>query len=222
MTTTRPPAGARAPEVPSSFRYFANRGSARSRQILGILGRFVSGPLALPDDVATELGRDRARADPLSDAFIEAAFDDGYVRDVRRLVDRALSDGIGSVPDAPAELVALFEHLDTEPDWLDWDRVERGAAVLRRYGVDAFYYWGLISLEGYRTELIHKPLVLTGTYTGGSAFGRYLETCRFWLDVSEPGALRAGGAGRRSAVTVRVMHSMIRRKVGRHPEWDAA
>jgi hypothetical protein len=220
MTTTRPSVD--APEVPSSFRYFANRGSARSRQVLSLFGRFVSGPLALPDDVATELGRDRARADPLSDAFIDAAFDGGYVRDTRRLVELALRDGIASVPDAPAELGALFEHLDTEPDWLDWDRVERGAAVLRRYGVDAFYYWGLISLEGYRTEMIHKPLVLTGTYTGGSAFGRYLETCRFWLDVSEPGALRAGGAGRKTAVTIRVMHSMIRRKVGRHPEWDAA
>ena len=127
----------------------------------------------------------------------------------------ALDDGIGSVVEAPPELVALFEHLDTEPVWLDWKRVERGARVLRRYGVDAFYYFGLISLDGYRTEMIYKPLVLTGTYTGGTAFGRYLETCRFWLDISEPDGLRPGGAGRKAAVTVRVMHSMIRRKVAR-------
>jgi hypothetical protein len=86
---------------------------------MALLGRFVRGPLALPDDVATELGRDRARADPLSDAFNEAAFDGNYVRDTRRLLERALEHGIGSVPDAPAELVALFEHLDTEPEWLD-------------------------------------------------------------------------------------------------------
>jgi mpaB/rubber oxygenase-like protein len=219
MTTTRPPVT--QPEVPTSFRYFANRGSARGRQLVALLGRFTKGPLALPDEVATELGRDRAKADPLSDAFIEAAFDGGYVRNTRRLVDQALEHGIASVPDASPELVALFEHLDARPDWLDWDRVERGAQVARRYGLDAFYYYGLISLEGYRTEMIYKPLVLTGTYTGGSAFGRYLETCRFWLDTSEPGALRQGGAGRRTAVTIRVMHSMIRRKVGRHPEWDA-
>jgi len=219
MTTTRPPVT--QPEVPTSYRYFANRGGARGGQLMALLGRFVRGPLALPDDVATELGRDRARADPLSDAFIEAAFDGGYVRDTRKLVDQALEHGIGSVPNAPAELAALFEHLDAEPDWLDWDRVERGALLARRYGLDAFYYYGLISLEGYRTEMIYKPLVLTGSYTGGTAFGRYLETCRFWLDTSEPGALRQGGAGRRTAVTIRVMHSMIRRKVGRHPEWDA-
>ncbi|MDT7670529.1 MAG: hypothetical protein QOC74_3312 [Pseudonocardiales bacterium] len=219
MTTTRPSVS--TTEVPGSFRYFANRGSERSQQLMSVFGRFVSGPLALPDEVATELGRDRARADPLSDAFIGAAFDGGYAREARRLVDRALEHGIAAVPDAPAELVALFAHLDTEPAWLDWDRVERGAAVFRRYGVDAFYYFGLISLEGYRFEMIYKPLVLTGSYTGGTAFGRYLETCRFWLDTSEPGALRQGGAGRKTAVTIRVMHSMIRRRVGGHREWDA-
>ena len=218
-TTTRPTAI--TPEVPSSFHYFANRSSARGQQLLTLLGRFVRGPLALPDDVATELGRDRARADPISDAFIAAAFDANYVRDTRRLIDQALDHGIDSVTNAPPELVALFEHLDTEPEWLDWERVERGALLARRYGLDSFYYYGLISLEGYRTEMIYKPLVLTGSYTGGTAFGRYLETCRFWLDTSEPGALRQGGPGRKTAVTIRVMHSMIRRKVGRHPEWDA-
>jgi hypothetical protein len=187
-----------------------------------LLGRFVAGPLALSDDVARELGRDRARADPLSDALIDAAFERGFVGKTRALLDQALRDGIGAVPDAPPELVALFEHLDTEPQWLDWDRVERGAALARRYGVDAFYYYGLISLEGFRTEMIYKPLALTGAYTGGTAFGRYLETCRFWLETSEPGGLRPGDVGRATAVSIRVMHSLIRRKVGNHPEWDAA
>ncbi|MDT7632150.1 MAG: hypothetical protein QOI50_4080, partial [Pseudonocardiales bacterium] len=133
MTTTRPSVD--TPEVPSSFRYFANRGSERSQQLMSVFGRFVSGPLALPDEVATELGRDRARADPLSDAFISAAFDGGYARSARRLVDQALDHGIATVPEAPPELVALFGHLDSEPAWLDWDRVERGAAVFRRYAV---------------------------------------------------------------------------------------
>jgi hypothetical protein len=220
MTTTQPHLP--GPEVPTSFRYFANRDSARARSLRRVFGLFVSGPLPLPDDVATELGRDRARADVLSDAFISAAFDGGYAGRARKLLDQALEHGIAAVPDAPAELVALFGHLDAEPEWLDWDRVERGAAVMRRYGVDAFYYFGLISLEGYRTEMISKPLVLTGSYTGGTTFGRYLETCRFWLETSEPGALRPGGAGRKVAVTIRVMHSMIRRKVGAHPEWDSA
>jgi hypothetical protein len=202
--------------------YFVNRDSDTGRKVAGLLGRFVAGPLALPDEVARDLGHDRARADPLSDALIEAAFERGFVGKTRALVERALRDGIGAVPDAPPELVALFEHLDAEPEWLDRDRVERGAALARRYGVDAFYYYGLISLEGFRTEMIYKPLALTGAYTGGTAFGRYLETCRFWLETSEPDALRPGGTGRNTAVSIRVMHSLIRRKVSAHPDWDAA
>jgi hypothetical protein len=207
-------------EVPTSFVYFKNRDTASGKSLARALSRFVTGPVEFPDDVVTELGRDRARSDPLSDAFMEAAFKGKYAREARKMVDQALDHGIGSVPDASPELVALFKHLDTEPDWLDWERVERGAKVFRRYGVDAFHYFGLITIDGYRNEFIHKPLILTGAYTGGSAFGRFLETCRFWIDVSEPGGLRPGGEGRKTAVTVRIMHSMIRRRIAPHPEWD--
>jgi hypothetical protein len=215
MTTTSD-----APGVPPSYRYFENRDSAKGKAIARSFAQFVKGPLALPDGIVTELGRDRARSDPASDAFMEAAFTGKYAREARKMVNQALEGGIDSVPDASPELIALFDQLDTEPAWLDWARVERGAKVFRRYGVDALIYFGLISVEGYRSEMIHKPLVLTGAYTGGSAFGRFLETCRFWTDVSEPGALRPQGEGRKTAVTVRIMHSMIRHRIGPHPEWD--
>jgi hypothetical protein len=215
-TSNAPQAG-----VPTSFRYFENRDSSSAKALERALGKYVTGPVEFPDEVVTELGRDRARSDPLSDAFMEAAFKGKYARDARKMVDQALDNGISSVPHASPELVMLFAHLDTEPDWLDWDRVERGAKVFRRYGVAAFYYFGLITIDGYRNEFIHKPLILTGAYTGGSAFGRFLETCRFWIDVSEPGGLRPGGEGRKTAVTVRIMHSMIRRRIIAHPEWDS-
>jgi len=44
----------------------------------------------------------------------------------------------------------------------------------------------------------------------------------FWLEASGPVALRPGGIGRNTAISIRVMHSMIRRNVGWYPEWDAA
>jgi hypothetical protein len=208
------------PDYPASFRFYENRHGRDGRKLAKALSRFVSGDLSLPDSVIHDMGRDRARADPLSDTFIEAAFANGYARDARKLVETALQTGIDSLPDPPVELTALFTHLDAEPDWLDWDQVEKGARVFRRYGTDAYVYFGAFSLEGYRRESIFKPLVLTGAYTGGSAFGRYLETCRFWTDVSEPGSLRQGGEGRKTAVLVRVMHSMIRRHIEPHAEWD--
>jgi len=92
--------------------------------------------------------------------------------------------------------------------------------VFRRYGSELYPYFGMITFNGYGLETIQKPLALTGAYTGGSAFGRFLETSRLWTDTTEPGAMRPGGMGRRSAVFVRVLHSIIRHTLLPHPEWD--
>jgi ER-bound oxygenase mpaB/B'/Rubber oxygenase, catalytic domain len=78
----------------------------------------------------------------------------------------------------------------------------------------------MVTFNGYALETIATPLALTGAYTGGTAFGRYLETSRLWTDTTEPGAMRPGGAGRRSAVLVRVLHSIIRHTLLPHPEWN--
>ncbi len=207
--------------IPSSFTYFDNLNSSRGQEIARKLGRFIKGPITYPDDVVRRLAKDRARGDLPSDALVKAGHERGFARNIRKMVEQALDHGIASVDDPPQELVDLFAHLDRAPAWLDWDRVERGAKVFRRYGTDAFFYFGVVTLEGYRIEIGNKVLSLTGAYTGGSAFPRFLETCRFWIDTSEPGALRQGGQGRRTAALVRVMHSMIRRHVAPHPEWDA-
>lgn len=213
--------GADSLAIPGSFTYFGNLNSVRGRMLARSVGRFVTGPLTFSEDVVRGLAEDRARGDLLSDAVVTAGHERGFVRSIRKMVERALDHGIAAVEEAPQELVDLFEHLDREPDWLDWDRVERGAKVFRRYGTDAFFYFGVITLEGYRVEIVNKVLGLTGAYVGDGAFRRFLETCRFWIDASEPGALRQGGRGRRSAVLVRVMHSMIRRHVAAHAEWDS-
>lgn len=208
-------------DAPDSFAYHRNLAAGRR----GLVGRVATmrikeGPLEFPAEIVSRLGADRLRGDELSDAMVEACFADKTVGRLRGWVEAGLDHGIDAVPDASPEVVAFFAHLTTEPAWLDWERVERGARIFRQYGVDAFYYFGVMSIDGYRRESIYKPLVLTGAYTGGSAFGRFLETCRFWTDVSEPGALRPGGAGRRTATLVRMMHSMIRHHVEKHDEWD--
>lgn len=209
-----------APSVPSSFRYFENTRRPRARQLADSLAKRVSGSIELPDAIAAELGRDRGRGDPLSDDFIDAAFEARTVKEARRQVEQALASGVESVENLLPGLRELFAHLDTEPPWLDWAEVERGAAILRHYGTDAFRYFGLVSLPGYRIEMIHKPLILTGAYTGGSAFRRYLETCKFWTEISEPDALRQRGEGRKTAVLIRILHSIIRHTIQPHPEWD--
>lgn len=207
--------------IPTSFKYFDNLADRDPGSPAAALSRLSRSKITpLPGSVACDLGRDRNRGDDLSDTFIENAFASGALTQAREQVERALADGIDAVADPLPGLTELFAHLDSEPDWLDWERVERGARVFRRYGTDAFRFFGVISIAGYRIEMIHKPLVLTGAYTGGTAFGRYLETCKFWTEVSEPYGLRSGHEGRKTAVLVRILHSIIRHHIAPHPEWD--
>jgi hypothetical protein len=115
-----------------------------------------------------------------------------------------------------------MEDVDEEPSWLDWSLIDRGAKVFRSFGPAAAASAGSGTLLAYTESSIAKPLSLTGTYTGGSALRRFMETQRPTFDVSEQDGLRRGGAGRATSVRVRIMHVYLRRKIGGHEEWDEA
>jgi hypothetical protein len=207
--------------IPQCFNYFRAADSPIGRTIKRQLERRAKCHLDIPEQQATAFGRAMNTGDRLGDVYISTAFasSSGRAR-ARKDVELALSHGIDSVEDPSPELISLFEQIDTDPDWVDWKKVEHGAEVFRRYGSELYPYFGMITFNGYGLETIQKPLALTGAYTGGSAFGRFLETSRLWTDTTEPGAMRPGGVGRRSAVFVRVLHSIIRHTLLPHPEWD--
>jgi hypothetical protein len=208
--------------IPECFSYFQVADTEAGQSAKRQLERFAKSPLDIPDDLATAFGRAMNTGDQLGDAYITAAFASPERKSrARKDVEQALEGGIDSVDDPSPELVALFAQIDTDPEWVDWAKVEHGAEVFRRYK-ELYPYFGMVSFPGYTLESIAKPLALTGAYTGGSAFGRFLETCRLWTDTTEPGAMRPGGVGRRSAVFVRTLHSMIRHTLLPHPEWDRA
>jgi hypothetical protein len=206
--------------IPESFAYFRIVDTEMAKALKWKLERIAKSHLDVSEELATAFGRAMNTGDALGDAYIEAAFASpkGKAR-ARKDVEQALESGIESVTDPSPELLALFDQINTDPDWVDWEKVEHGAEVFRRYK-ELYPYFGMVSFPGYALETIAKPLALTGAYTGGTAFGRFLETCRLWTDTTEPGAMRPGGAGRRSAVFVRTLHSMIRHTVLPHPEWD--
>ena len=120
----------------------------------------------------------------------------------------------------PSRCTASSRSSRTDPDWLDWEQVELGAKVFRRWGTAIFSFATTSTLEMYSESSIAKPLALTGGYTGERAHKRQMETVRFWIDVSDPGGLRPGMRGRATAMRVRVMHVFIRRRLVKHPEWD--
>ena len=177
--------------APSEFRYWENEGRGWARFVRGA-GRLVGFDPAPPREVVDAIAAMYEDGDPLADAFLDSV---PSAKEVREMFQRAARDGIASVPEAPPALRALFEDIETPPEWLDVEMVERGAKVFRRYGAHVFRFAGAITLAGYAESSVAKPLALAGGYVGSSAKRRFLETAAFWIEVSEPKGLVRGAPG---------------------------
>ncbi len=133
----------------------------------------------------------------------------------------AVTQGIDKVENPGPKFKLLFSSLEKDPDWLDREKLEHGAHVCRRLGMDALYALGdLALLGGYANPNISKPLSFTGALKGNRTFNRINETTQFWLNVTEKGGLNIGSKGYQTAVHVRLMHAMIRRRLVEHKKWD--
>ncbi len=210
-------------QIPTDFEAYLNTRSGRSSQPKRRGLRLFSGPGTLPSpDHVLDFAHGYYDADPVAEAFVQNAYIDGNSSHGRAILDQALEDGIESVPDAPASMVRLFEEFEKDPPWVDHDLVERGAFLFRRCGPSVFSFEGVGTLLAYTENPIVQPLSMTGKYAGDAALHRFMETARFWIDVSDPGGTRPGAAGRATAMRVRIMHVFLRQRITRHPQWDLA
>jgi hypothetical protein len=209
-----------AEPIPAEFLGYWNRVSSRrvqrARRVCRAVLRF--DPIPNEEQVLA-FARGYYDADPIAEAFVDEVYLVRGSTEGRRLLDQAIAHGVDSIPDAPDSMRRLFDEFETAPPWLDPAKVEHGAALFRRFGPSVFSFAGVETLLGYTESSIVKPLALTGGYAGDSALNRFMETARFWIDVSEPGGLDAGAAGRATAMGVRVTHVFIRRHIAEHPEW---
>jgi hypothetical protein len=213
----------RTDQIPTDFQAFLDKrsrpSSERKRRGLKPLQR----PRALPsDDHIVDFAHGYYDADPVAEAFVKDAYIDGNPSHGRAMLDQALAHGIESVSDAPASMVRLFGDFETDPPWVDHDLVERGAFLFRRYGPAVFSFNGVGTLLAYTENPIVQPLSMTGKYAGDAALHRFMETARFWIDVSEPGGTKLGAPGRATAMRVRIMHVFLRQRITRHPQWNLA
>lgn len=209
-----------APPLPTDFVYFDIKDKPFAQALTRRLTEQAGVDVTLDDGIAEAMGRGLDAGDRLGDAWYADARGRGSVRKARDEFNTALEHGVDAVTDPPPALVALFEQINTEPEWLDWDLFDRGATVFRRYGKELYPYFGMATFSGYRTPSVTKPLILTGAYTGNSALNRFWETCKHWTDTSEPGGMRRGNPGYVTSLRVRLLHCMIRARIGNHAEWD--
>ncbi|HVX56011.1 oxygenase MpaB family protein [Nocardioides sp.] len=119
----------------------------------------------------------------------------------------------------PPTLTAFLDEVRQVPDWVDWDRVERGAATYRYLGRSAHDVLLQLSLiGGYRFGGPADLLVLTGGLGGANTLRRLAETQAWTLAVSQPGGMRPGAEGWRLTVHVRAMHALVNSRFERR--WD--
>ncbi|KXO87778.1 hypothetical protein AXK57_05485 [Tsukamurella pulmonis] len=183
--------------------------------------RLVSVFLRLPEPTDAEFrrfGELLTVGDAPMDELVDWIYED---RDARRpMFDRALNEGIASVPEAPAILREFFEDMETAPDWVDWDKILVGGQLLRSGGADGFAIARDVALMGgYLFSGFNQTLLRTGALEKGSN-KRFAETSQWALDVIVPDGLRPGGPGYRSTLHVRFIHSIVRRHVMALPDWD--
>ncbi|MFJ9389995.1 oxygenase MpaB family protein [Nocardioides sp. NPDC101246] len=221
--TPPPPSGAPGEVCPTRFQYWNRKDLPHWQRRRAVFRKLTGHDLFPTDEQARLLCEDQFAGDPLAERFVaEVFFGSTYGRgEGRAMLESALDHGIESVPDAPESMKALFADLETVPDWVDRDLVEQGAAVWTRWGTMLFSVAGAITLEIYTEGAVAMPLSLAGGYAGDTALRRFLETVKFWIDVSEPGQLfEKNSQARKTAMLVRVMHVAVRKRVGDHPEWD--
>ena len=157
--------------------------------------------------------------DAPADALVEWMYADGMAT-TRPLFERALAEGIDSVPDAPQSLVEFFRLVETVPAWVNREQLDLGAAVMRSGGADGLYIARDVALlGGYMFSGFNQTLLRTGALEKGSNT-RFAETTRWALDVVSEGGLEVGGAGYRATVRVRMIHALVRRHVSAMDDWD--
>ncbi|MCR5978403.1 DUF2236 domain-containing protein [Gordonia jinghuaiqii] len=140
----------------------------------------------------------------------------------KEMFDKALSDGIESVPDAPQELIDLFESVDSVPDWVDWNQLHRGSVAYWRGGKIVVMTLAYAAIgAGFRTYGGSRPLVLSRRLIERDQVGRRLiETLRWAANSSKPGGMERRGDGFRMTMEVRWIHAAVRYHLSRNEHWD--
>jgi len=124
-------------------------------------------------------------------------------------------------PDDPT-LQRLWAEVNTVPDWVDWDQIERGQKVFYRYAgpsIVSLTFHAL--LGGMGSRRIVETLSRTGGFGVRVARRRLLETFQHVLDVTESlESIQPGGSGFASTLRVRLLHASVRRRLLRLAEKD--
>ncbi len=174
-----------APAYPSRFRE-AERRSARIGRPL----RRVAGLREVDEELMHDIGTAYFVGDDLGAELAQAMRmrADAPGRVTRAELETGLDRGSDAVDDAPSALHDFLDTLESTPEWVDWDRIQRGQRAYLRFGQNAADVLLQLSLiGGYRFGGPTDLLVATGGLTGQRTLGRLAETQHWTMSLSVPG-----------------------------------
>jgi ER-bound oxygenase mpaB/B'/Rubber oxygenase, catalytic domain len=128
----------------------------------------------------------------------------------RAMLDQALDDGIESLENPPAELIAYFAHLDNPPPWHDPDVFERGRvlyATATPFGTVGAFLFDAVMNALY--EEVSAAVGATGR-TSRDPVLRNAEAFHWLSSVSQPGSMDRYSDPFKNTVRVRLMHAQVR------------
>lgn len=158
------------------------------------------------------------RGDPLADELVRWMTSRAEIA----LFDKALEEGLASVPNPPEPLRRFFEHVEARPEWLDDEMLELGARTYQRMGKSVMFILSAWSLmNGYHSAPAVKPLAFTAQLAK-MAPRRLAETGRFVVETCQNGGMKRFGQGFILAVRVRVLHARVRGMILRSGRWKTA
>lgn len=167
------------------------------------------------------LGDGLQQGDPPMDRLAEWMAEYG-MKEGWALFRGVLDHGIERFPDAPEPLRALFEAVEQPPEWLDEDLLAQGAQAIQLTGMTGLRVLRDLSLMGgYQASGINQTLLFTGSLSRG-AQRRVAETTRWLLDCTADNGMARFGSGYKNTLQVRLIHSLIRRRVRAMDGWDMA
>lgn len=132
-------------------------------------------------------------------------------------VERRATEDYGEQGDACR---AFLAHCHQVPGWVDFDDMELGRRMYRRYGA----LQGLVLMcsslvEGYAHNRPAQVLVATGRLQKDVS-RRIYETGQMLHNIAAPKGLRPGGLGHRTLMEVRLLHAAVRRHLADKGHWD--
>ncbi|MFD7070499.1 oxygenase MpaB family protein [Streptomyces sp. NPDC059913] len=202
---------------PGRFREAEERGRRIARPLLWLTG--IGGEV--DEELMERLGAALLQRDEPGAALAGAmGLPDGTAGRVTRAQVGAALRAAPDMPEGlPEALRSFLEQVVAVPDWVDWGRVESGAATFRSLGRNSGDVLTLLSLVGgYRFGGPADLLVLTGGLADGRTLRRLGETAAWSHAVTRPGGLRPGAEGWRLTVHVRVMHALVNARFA--ARWD--